>query len=164
MTGGDEMVKNPFAFTKNGGVLTIDSPLALLEELYDSPSFGARLFPVALESEKVISHFRLENAHDSARGIEGHPDGTERHIQVQLEYLKKGYLLEESLVFTDSSKYVLDCYDPRTAEIVEVVDNHGDIEKARVLEQLGFTVVWHFVSEVNFSRAYERYGKVICDY
>jgi hypothetical protein len=155
-------LKNPFAFTKTGKVLTVEDPLPLSEELYDSPAFGTTLTPVAIGSDKVTSHFlRLNNPNKSARGEEGHTDATENHIKTQMYYLQKGYTIEESLIFSDGSKYVFDCYDSRTNHVVEVVDNHGDIDKARVLKALGFNVTWHFVSEkVNDMR----YEEVIRDY
>ncbi|WP_257294813.1 hypothetical protein [Endozoicomonas sp. YOMI1] len=157
-------IKNPFVFTKTGKVLTVNDPLPLSEELYDSPAFGATLTPVAIGPDKVTSHFRLDKPNRSARGEEGHNDGTEKHIKTQMYYLQKGYTIEESLIFSDGSMYVLDCYDCRTNHIVEVVDNHGDIDKARALKALGFKVTWHFVSEKVNDMRYKKYGEVIRDY
>ncbi|USE39502.1 hypothetical protein [Endozoicomonas sp. SCSIO W0465] len=157
--------KNPFAFTKSGKAITIEDPIVHSEELYDSPALQARLYPVAIRPDSNVgSHFRLEDSTHAARGEEGHLDATDRHIQEQIRYRDKGYVLEETMLFTDGSKYVLDCYNPETQHIVEVVDNHDDIAKARVLKALGFKVTWHFVSNKKYSKAYTRYGEVICDY
>ena len=87
-----------------------------------------------------------------------------RHNETQEDYRRMGYKLEERLTLPDGSYCIVDCYNPLNGCIVEIVDTHGDLEKAKLFKDLGLKVRWHFVSDVVKMSKYKQYGEVVRDY
>ncbi|OED34490.1 hypothetical protein AB832_07270 [Flavobacteriaceae bacterium (ex Bugula neritina AB1)] len=85
------------------------------------------------------------------------------HRECQEDYRRQGYLPEHRIKFPSGKCVRVDCYDPKTGRVVEIVDTHGDLKKAKFLRECGIDVTWHFVSDKVNRLKYEPFGNVIFD-
>lgn len=154
-------LKFPFAYCELNGVITPDVYKQEMGKLWDSELMRCELIHV--NSKVYRKHFKTKSNNSTARdisGCNGEYDST-LHFNKQIEYKNVGYLLEVPFIFDDGSFYIVDCYNPETNHIVEVVHSHGDLDKAKVLNALGLNTTWHFVSSLVNQSNYKRYGTVI---